>query len=130
MGFQKEQRPSIRKPGGRNLGVFESTAASTALDPKGFIPLVTAVTSSGAPVVYTLGRAPKIGDEFTLYASLITSSSIAPFHVNAGSGVSIGSSSEDMVTLAITGDAITLGGISATRWATVGSHGAVFSTST
>lgn len=127
MGFIKDQRPVVEQPGGRHSGTVESTAASTALNPKGLISLVT--TSTGAPVVYDLARAPRADDEFEIHATSVASSSVAPFHINVGSGVGVGSSSEDMLTLAIPGDGVIMRGVSTSRWAAFGT-GAVFSTST
>lgn len=127
MGFDKERRPtgSQRR---RHLEIITSTAASTALAAKDVVSLVT--TSTGAPVVYTLAGAPKKGDEVHFHATSVASSSVAPFHINVGSGIGVGSSSEDMLTLAIPGDGAHLIALSSTRWATVASHGAVFSSST
>ena len=127
MGFDKQMRPT----GGqrrRHLEIVTSTAASTALVPKNVISLET--TSTGAPVVYTLAGAPKKGDEFHVHATSVASSSVAPFHINAGSGVAFGSSSEDMLTLAVAGNGAHLIALSSARWAAVGGNGATFSTST
>lgn len=118
MGFRKEQQPVIRKRGNREGGIRTSTAASTALDPRGVIALET--TSTGAPVVYTLNRAPKLGDQLFVTAAKVASSSVAPFHVNAASGTFFGSSSEDLLTLAQPGAAAHLIAFSTIRWAVVG----------
>lgn len=127
MGYDKERRPtgSQRR---RHLEIVTSTAASTALAAKDVISLET--TSTGAPVVYTLAGAPKKGDEVHFHAGAVASSSDAPFHVNMGADIGVGSSSQDMLTLAISGDGAHLIALSSTRWATVASHGATFSTST
>lgn len=127
MGLEKEQRPVLRQPT-RHVKVFESTAASTALVARDVISLVT--TTTGAPVVYTLAGAPKVGDEVHFHATTVASSSLAPFHINMGASIGVGASTEDMLTLAITGDGAHLIALSSTRWAVVGSHGAAFSSST
>jgi hypothetical protein len=127
MGFEKDRRPVQEQAGGRHSGTVTSTAPSTALNPKGLISLVT--TTTGAPVVYDLARAPVAGDEFELHATTVASSSVAPFHINVGAGIGVGSSSEDMLALSIPGDGVIMRGVSATRWAAIGT-GAVFSTST
>lgn len=127
MGYEKDQRPRGVQ-GRRHLDITSSTAASTALRAAGTISLVT--TSTGAPVVYTLAGAPKKGDEVAFHATTVASSSGAPFHINVGSGIGVGSSSEDMLTLAIAGDGAHLRALSTTRWAVIGSHGAAFSSST
>lgn len=119
MGFRKEQRPVVEKRGGRKGGaVLVSTAASTALAPRGIIALQT--TSTGAPVVYTLNRAPKRNDEFFIMADKNASSSVAPFHINAASGTFIGSSSQEMLTLARAGAGAHLIAFSTIRWGVVG----------
>lgn len=118
MGREKMQRPLLTKRGGRDSGYRTSTAASTGLDPRGTIGLET--TSTGAPVVYTLHRLPKRGDEFFLFADLVASSSVAPFHINAASGSFFGSSSEETLTLAQPGAAAHLKGYSTERWMVVG----------
>ena len=118
MGMNKQQRPTLAKRGARYSGIRVSTAASTALDPRGIIAMQT--TSTGGPVVYTLNRAPKPGDEFHLVADKNASSSVAPFHVNAASGTFFGSSSEEMLTLARPGAAAHMIAFSTIRWAVVG----------
>lgn len=120
MGFSKEMRPNSRARGGRLSGkAFRiSTAASTALSPVGMIGLET--TSTGAPVVYTLNRLPKRGDEFFLFADLVASSSVAPFHINAASGSFFGSSSQEMMILARAGAGAHMIGYSTERWSVVG----------
>ena len=115
MGHQKEMRPSIRKRGGRESGMRSSTAGSTALDPRGMIALGT--TSTSAPVVYDLSRLPKRGDEFFLFADLVASSSVAPFHINAASGSFLGSSGDEMLILAQPGAGAFIRGFSSERWA-------------
>lgn len=128
MGYEKAQRPIAHEKGDRQGVVTPSTAASTALDPRGLISLQT--TSTGAPVVYTLSRVPHRGDEFYLHATDVGSSSDAPFHVNAASGSFFGSSSEDMLSLGAEGSGAHVIGLSTTRWAVVGANDVSFSTST
>jgi len=118
MGLNKNQRPQLVKRGTRLSGIRVSTAASTALDPRGVIALQT--TSTGGPVVYTLNRAPKPGDEFRVIADKNASSSVAPFHINAASGTFIGSSSEEMLTLARAGAGAHLIAFSTIRWGVFG----------
>lgn len=118
MGYAKEQRPVAEKRGHRKGGQRLSTAASTALDPVGHIALET--TSTGAPVVYTLGRAPKPGLEFFITAQAIASSSVAPIHLNAAAGSWFGSTAEDMLILAQAGAGAHIVGFSTSRWHVVG----------
>lgn len=127
MGFDKEQRPRSRAES-KFQKFTDSTAASTALDPRGLITLET--TSTGAPVVYTLNRLPKRGDSFAIYAKGVASSSVAPLHINAAALSFLGASSEEMLTLAIEGNGAEFIAISSARWACIGSNGATFSTST
>lgn len=127
MGFDKERRPTGSQ-GRRLLDITSSTAASTALRAGSLVSLET--TSTGAPVVYTLAGAPKKGDEVAFHATAVASSSVAPFHINMGSGIGVGASSEDMLTLAIEGDGAHLIALTSARWAVIGSQGATFSTST
>lgn len=128
MGYEKQQRPEIRRKGGRAGAVNTSTSASTALDPRGVISLNT--TSTGAPVVYTLSRVPKPRDEFYLHVGSVGSSSDAPFHVNAASGSFFGTSSQNMLALSQSGHGAHLIAVSTARWGAVGINGATFSTST
>lgn len=119
MGYRKEPRPVIEKRGGRKGGaVLTSTAASTGLAPRGIIGMET--TSTGAPVVYTLNRLPKRGDEFFLFADMVASSSVAPFHINAASASFFGSSSQEMLTLARAGAGAHIIGYSSERWGVFG----------
>lgn len=118
MGFRKETQPVINKRGGRQGGVRTSTATSTGLDPRGVIGLET--TSTGAPVLYTIKRLPKPGDEFYIYADNLASSSVAPFHVNAAANSFFGSSSEGMLILAKKGAGAHMIGYSTERWSVVG----------
>lgn len=127
MGLDKNKRPLFAEDY-RNIRVTQSTAPSTALAPRGVIALVS--TSTGAPVVYTLAHAPKKGARFEVVVSSVGSSSDAPFHINAGSGIGLGASSEDMLTLASAGNGASFVAFSTTRWGCVGSNGATFSTST
>lgn len=117
MGYDKEQRPTARAKGGRLSGdAFRtSTAPSTALAPTGFIGLET--TSTGAPVVYTLSRLPKRGDEFFVFADALASSSVAPFHINAAANSFLGSSADEMLILAQPGAGAHIMGYSSERWA-------------
>lgn len=128
MGYDKHQRPSVERKGGRLAEITESTAASTALVPRGAISLTS--ISTGAPVVYTLSRVPVPGEQFEVYVKSVGSSSAAPFHINMASGVAVGSSSEDMLTLATAGDGATLRAFSSDRYGVVGQFGAAVSTST
>lgn len=118
MGYTKDMRPVAERRGTRKGGGRTITAASTALDPRGIIGLET--TSTGAPVVYTIRRLPRRGDEFFVFADNLASSSDAPFHINAASGSFLGSSSEDMLTLARKGAGAHIVGYSTERWAVVG----------
>lgn len=120
MGFRKEQQPVISKRGGREGGIRTSTAASTELDPRGLIGLLTTSTATGTPVVYTLSRLPKRGDEFFIFADNLASSSEGPFHVQAASLSFFGSSSEGMLSLARKGAGAHVIGYSSARWAVVG----------
>lgn len=96
-----------------------STAPSTALVPLGVIGLRTTSTATDTPVVYTLSRLPKKGDEFQLFADAIASSSMGPFHINAASGSFLGSSADEMLILAQPGAAALIRGYSSERWMVV-----------
>ena len=134
MGFQKFKRPIDARTKSDPDFLFDtlrqtvtvSTAASTALGPRGVFALET--TSTGAPVVYDI-PAPKVGDQISLMVSAMQSSSDAPFHINLGTltGPSTG---DDMVLLSTQGAGISLIAISTSRWLTDGNQGATFSTST
>lgn len=133
MGYQKEKRPLAYSAGSKYTDkVRLSTATSTGLEPRGVWGLVTAVTSSGAPVVYTLA-APVAGDQLSMVAVTLQSSSVAPFHVNGGSAVfsyATATTGADMVTLATQGAAFTAVALNSTQWLVTGIRAATFSTST
>lgn len=128
MGLEKQQRPPLTPPGERLAPVKAFSAASTAVHPRGLISLAT--TSTGAPTVWTLSRAPKVGETVALFAKTVQSSSAGPLHVNMASGVAVGTSSENMLTLATEGDGALLYAFSSDRYGVVGSFGAAVSTST
>lgn len=128
MGASKEYRPVLPLSFAFDPSVLQSTAPSSALNPSGIISFAS--TSTGAPVVYDLAAPPAPGKLFGVHLASIGSSSNAPVHVNAGAGVGLGTSSEDMLTLASAGDGALFVGLSTSRWACLGSHGATFSTST
>ena len=141
MGFDKAQRPRDTRKGSKASSpsdkldslrwgdITASTAASTALVPRGVVSLES--TSTGAPVVYTL-KQPIKGDEIAIAVASLASSSVAPFHVNAQSGGTFNgvASSENMVALSTAGAGITLLALSSAQWMTKGHRGATFSTST
>lgn len=109
-------------------GVITSTAASTALGPRGSFALVT--TTTGAPIVYTLASpACSGGDRISIVIDQMESSSDAPFHINTGGG-GAGATSEDMVTLPVTGSGVSLISLSTSRWLVDGANAATFSSST
>ncbi len=134
MGFEFFKRPiDARSKGDPDLkfdtileGVTVSTAASTALGPRGRFALET--TSTGAPTVYTLPN-PAVGSRVSLMVSAMESSSDAPFHVNL-TDLTGPASSADMVVLSTLGAGISLIATSTARWLTDGNQGATFSTST
>ena len=134
MGFEKFKRPIDARTGADPDFLFDSirqsvttsTAASTALGPRGAFALET--TSTGAPVVYDLAD-PQPGDRLTLLVSAMQSSSDAPFHFNLGT-LSGPATSADMVVLSSQGAGISLIALSTSRWLTDGNAGATFSTST
>lgn len=134
MGYEKFKRPIDARTGASpdlrmeefQVGVTTSTAASTALADRGAISLES--TSTGAPVVYTL-EAPAEGDFLAFSVDSVGSSSDAPFHVNAGSGVTF-DGSNDMVTLSSAGAGITLIGRSSSQWMPVGEVSATLASST
>lgn len=135
MGREKMQRPIDVRTGADpdvlmdtfRVGVTTSTAPSTALAARGAVSLES--TSTGAPVVYTL-EAPAEGDFLAFNVQSVGSSSDAPFHINAGSGVFFSASTNDMVTLSSAGAGITLIGRSSSQWMPVGEVDATLSTST
>ena len=134
MGFQVFKRPMNMRTRGDPDFIFDSvrqtvtisTAASTALGPRGAFAVET--TSTGAPVVYDI-PAPKAGDRISLMVSAMQSSSDAPFHFNLGT-LSGPATSADMVVLSSQGAGISLIALSTSRWLTDGNAGATFSTST
>ena len=134
MGYLREKRPE------HNAGfplfalgkVRKSTSASTSLEPRGVWALETAVTSSGAPVVYTL-QAPKAGDVLAMICLDNVSSSNAPFNINSGSAAfsyATASTAHDMVALATQGSGFLAIALNSTQWLVLGVRGATFSTST
>ena len=127
MGQERVRRPLYADEFG-NIRVTTSTAASTALAPRGVISLAT--TSTGAPVVYTLAQLPKKGKRFAICAATLASSSVGPFHVNAAANSFLGSSSQEMLTLPVAGNGAEFIGLSTTRWLCIGTNGGTFSTST
>lgn len=134
MGYNRNKRPAYDGGNPRYaLGqTRKSTSASTSLEPRGTWALQTAVTSSGAAVVYTL-QAPKAGDRLSIVALTLVSSSQAPFHVNSGSACfsyATGSTAHDMATLATQGAAFDAIALNSTQWLVLGVRGATFSTST
>ena|SRR3990167_3496646 len=135
MGRQKFKRPVLEGADLRFLPakIRSSTAASTALEPRGIWLLETAVTSSGAPVVYTLQTA-KPGDFLGMVALDNVSSSQAPFNINAGASAcfsyATASTAHNMVALATQGAAFWAIAQNATQWIVLGIRGATFSTST
>lgn len=131
MGYEKQRRPLLETQSGRQLDITLSTAASTALEPRGYYGLVTAVTSSGAPVVYTL-PAPKKGDRLGIVAVTLVSSSQAPFHINSAAifSAATGSTGHDMATLSTQGAGFEAIALSSSQWFVTGIRGATFSTST
>lgn len=126
MGIDKNKRP-ILADDYASIRITTSTAASTALAPRGVIALTS--TSTAGTVVYTLASAPKRGHRFSIGALLVSATS-AQFNVNAASGSFLGSSSEDMLQLSTAGNGATFVGVSTTRWLCVGNNGGTFSTST
>lgn len=128
MGEHVQKRPlSARR---LRIGeVTNSTAASTALEPNDAIGLTS--TSTTGPVVYTLSRIPKPGEQLGIVALTVGASSAgAGYHVNAASGTFFGSSSQDMATLLGHGDGFSAIAMSTTRWGVIGNNNATFSTST
>lgn len=133
MGFEKVKRPLMEGDGHFLPAPVISTAASTALEAKGVIGLVTTVASSGAPVVYTLTAPERAGQILEMVAITLVSSSAAPFHINGGSAVfsyTTASTAQDMVTLATQGAAFRAIARNTTEWMVTGIRGATFSTST
>ena len=134
MGFEKFKRPiDARTKSDPDFNfdtlrqtVTISTAASTALGPRGAFAVET--TSTGAPVVYDI-PAPKVGDRLSLMVSAMQSSSDAPFHFNLGDLLGPATSA-DMVVLSTQGAGISMIAISTAAWKTDGNQGATFSTST
>lgn len=129
MGTAKERRPFSA----HNYQINNSrtsTAASTALEVGGVVSLES--TSTAAPVVYTLARLLDAGELMAVHVTAVGSSSDGggQMHVNAASGQFFGSSSEDMLTLATSGDGALLVGVSTARIGVVGNNGGTFSTST
>lgn len=131
MGYEKKRRPLLETQSGRNLDITLSTAASTALEPRGYYGLQTAVTSSGAPVVYTL-QEPKKGDQLGIVAITLVSSSQAPFHINSNAifSAATASTGHDMVSLSTQGASFEAIALSSSQWFVTGIRGATFSTST
>ena len=134
MGHKFEKRPLAFPADSRyqSRKVRKSTSASTSLEPRGVWALQTAVTSSGAAVVYTL-QAPKAGDRLSMVALTLVSSSQAPFHVNSGSAAfsyATDATAHDMITLATQGSAFEAVALNSTQWLVTGIRGATFSTST
>ena len=133
MGYGKTSRPQILDDRYRITGVLHSTAASTALVPRGVVSLETAVTSSGAPVVYTL-LPPVPGDVLEVVALTLVSSSQAPFRIKSDSGsffsFATASTGHDMIELATQGAAFRAIARTSSQWLVTGIRGATFSTST
>lgn len=134
MGFEHHKRPGdYRTAGDPDLKYTTSrqiptasTAASTALNPRGAFSFAT--TSTGAPVVYTIS-APEVGDRLSLTVDTLASSSEGPIHFNTGTHLVV-SSSADMISLSSVGAGISLIAVSTARWLADGNQGATFSTST
>lgn len=132
MGYGKSYQPAVRRDERHHPSdITISTAASTALEPRGTIGLVTAVTSSGAPVVYTL-QAPKTGDVLEIVAIDNVSSSVAPFHINSAAVFcyATASTGQDMATLSTQGAAFRAIARTSSEWMVTAVRGATFSTST
>lgn len=134
MGFEKFKRPIDARTGGDPDFLFDSirqsvttsTAASTALGPRGVFVVET--TSTGAPVVYDIPN-PKVGDRISLMVGAMQSSSDAPFHFNLGDLLGPATSA-DMVVLSTEGAGVSMIAVSTAAWKTDGNQGATFSTST
>lgn len=126
MGFFKIRPPLASRADSRLLSVRRSTAPSTGLGPGGVFALET--TSTGAPVVSTLNP-PRAGTVLEVAVSLIASSSLAPFHINAGAGVTFGSS-DGRVALSSAGAGFRAVGLSSSKWLITGSHGSTFGATT
>ena len=126
MGVAKEKRP-ILADSYQNIRVTTISAATTALQPRGIIALTS--TSTTGPVVYDLASAPKRGHGFSVSALLVGATS-SQLHINAGAGIGLGSSSQDMLTLSTAGNGATFVGVSSERWMCVGINGGTLSSST
>jgi len=131
MGYGKSRRPNYGYGTDRTRGFTVSTAASTALAPRGLHILVTAQTSSETSDVYTL-LAPKAGDQIEMVAKTVASSSVSPIHINSAAMFSYSSAStgHDMVTLSSAGAAFSAIAYSSSEWMVTGIRAATFSTST
>lgn len=136
MGFQKFKRPIDARTGGDpdfrfdtlRQSVTTSTAASTALGPRGAFALVT--TTTGVPIVYTLADPSSAGgDRISISVDQMQSTSDAPFHINTGGG-GCNATSEDMILLSSAGAGVSLFSLSTSRWLVDGKHAATFSSST
>ena len=135
MGYEKRKRPLDTRTNSAEPDVkfgflrvadVASAAVSTALSPRGVYGLTS--TSTGAAVVWTV-KTPTAGDVLEVAISSIGSSSGAPFHVNAGSGVTF-DGTNDMITMSTAGAGFSLRALSTARWLMVGNFGATLSTST
>jgi len=126
MGIERIKRP-LSRPWADEAPITTSTAASTALLPRGTIALET--TSTGSPVVYTLADAPRPGRRVAITVKSLASSSDAPFHINAGAGRTF-DGTNDMLALSTAGAGVSLVGLTTAQWGLTGSAGATLSTST
>lgn len=132
MGFDYNKR-KLSGRGFRQAKVVTVDAtiasASTALQPDDVLALTS--TSTTGPVVFTLSRAPVVGERMAIHVLKAGASSAgAGYHVNAYSGTFFGSSSQDMATLLGHGDGFEAIATSTIRWGVVGSNNVTLSTST
>jgi hypothetical protein len=130
MGYGKRRRPVYEPDADRLSGITKSTAASTALEPRGVYSLES--SSTVAPVVYTL-VAPKAGDELYVNANLIAAATgTSEFHINSVAvfGYDASTVGQDMVTLSTRGAGFHAIARTSSEWLVVGVRGATFSTST
>lgn len=134
MGYAKERRPRYEQLRDRSFNKIQvSTAASTALEPRGVRIIDSAATSSASSLVFTLLTA-KAGDRLQIVARTVASSSVSPVHINCASGAffsySSASTGHDMVSLSSAGAAFTAIAYTSSEWLITGVRGATLSTST
>lgn len=127
MGREKFKRPLLTHS--RDHVVNAATSAQT-VGPLGIFALAT--TSTGAPTVFTLGRAVG-GEECVLEAQVVGATSSGPIHVNTSTTadtVTVGTSSGDMILLSSAGASVHLIAKNSTYWMVAGGNNFTLSTST